>query len=156
MKIGKNEYTFANDDTFKRTFEQSKASVVVSEGFKRYSTSTFIDAGDSLHVEYQYRLVKFARDEMSWRVADPAEDFILAISHSDKLVSFAAPMHARREVEPRRNIGGIDLELEISEPLFPFNGAVVWWRPAEPQALLAAPNLAAGQTTALNEQQETK
>jgi hypothetical protein len=124
MIIGSDRYTFLNDEDFKKL-----GNISITEGFKRYSVDRKIGAKDSLYVEYQYRIIKFARDEMSWRVVDPAEDFILRIAHTDQLVAFAAPMHVHREVEPRRDIVGVDLQLTISAPLFPFNGAVVWWRP---------------------------
>jgi hypothetical protein len=124
---GHETHNFANDEEFKKVGQLQDR-----EDMKIYSVNVHFQPEEKIHIELQYTLVKFARDEMSWRCIDPAEDFLLAMNHTKKLCSFATAMHSRGDIKPRRQIGAFDLELEIPEPLFPHNGAVVWWRPKKP------------------------
>lgn len=116
---------FANDDEF-RAFG---GTIAITDEYKIYSLPTSFLPNEQKSIEIKYDIVKFARDEMPWSCVDPAEDFLLMLTHGEQLQSDAAPIHSRQDIVPRRGIGGIDLELEIPEPLFPYNGVHVWWRP---------------------------
>jgi hypothetical protein len=121
LKIGNDEY----DE------KQLQAADIMAEDtddFKKYRTTVRIDPEDFKLVEANYTFVKYARDEMPWQQVDPCDGLEMRLTRPEGLSVFGIPIHKTQSAPryPTQN----NFELTIEEPLFPHNGAVVWWYPS--------------------------
>jgi hypothetical protein len=96
--------------------------------FKVYSYVFRIERKTISIVEAEFVMIKYARDELTWRSVDPADGFYISVEHPCGLHVFGTPLHKETSIEPTRTAGAL-FELFIREPLFPHNGAAVWWAP---------------------------
>jgi hypothetical protein len=99
-----------------------------SKYFKNFSFDIPMKKNTYADVSLDYQFVKFARDEMTWRVTDPTDGFHLRVIHPESLLPGADGMHCGAVKTPTKNSDTM-FELIIDEPMFPHNGVNVWWAP---------------------------
>jgi hypothetical protein len=129
VRIGGKQHLFKDDQAFTNA---QLGQLTEFTDVKNYRINVQFLPRQQIEIELNYHIIKCARDELSWRCVDPADGFHLMLSHTDKLVSYATPIHNRNDIKPETQKGGLDLELKINEPLFPHNGVALWWRPKKP------------------------
>lgn len=114
--------------------------------FIRYTHEVDVEARTRRDFEVHYTMVKFARDETSWRQHLCCDKFRITINVPAELALFGMPIHFRSDLKLRESPAGV-YELEIDEPLLPLHGVALWWSPRslsggeqlDPRPLLAQP-----------------
>jgi hypothetical protein len=96
--------------------------------FKIYKHKLRIERKTTSTLEAEFVMIKFSRDELSWRSVDPTGRFYISVDHPPGIHVFGTPIHKDTSISPKISAGAM-FEILIQEPLFPHNGALVWWAP---------------------------
>ncbi len=113
-----------------------------NEDFIRYGMNELIEQGAFKEFEISYTMIKYARDEISWRQVEPCDGFSVTMTVPPELRAFGVPMHFRTDIRPRYPTADL-FELVIPEPMFPHHGASLWWAPKS--VAIPKPDLTEGQ-----------
>lgn len=95
---------------------------------RRYSTITTIAGHKSLDVIAEFELIKRELDEITWRQVEPCDGFEVVMIMPEDLKAHGVPIHWKNDI-PLVEKAPNYYTLAIDEPLFPYNGVALWWKP---------------------------